>query len=362
MSTVSICIPAYNAAPYIAQTLETLLHQSYHDFTIMVSDNHSTDGTPDIVKCYQERDPRVYLTTCSVKRQDDSLRTISLSAIDNVNHVLSLADSDLVALYHADDLYHSNILSAQVDFFNRFNNISAVFSMGRILTSDGRRVSIKPWELPVSMKGKHVFNFEELLLAHIEQGMQLITPSCMLRRKSLISIGGFRDKYEQANDYDAWFRLAEVGPVGVIDQPLVLRRVGKHQDSFRGLQLYRHSYMPATRLFEDLITKLPSGYAKKARLHQLLEQTRTAQDITIAGRLLLDNNYAEALRVLERVTHSMNTWQQGVSMTKVYASILRVCVYLGGARSLVWLRERLFQIARAIRWRSRPLRPTDLAG
>ena len=50
---ISIIIPAYNAADYLAQTIESVLNQTYSDFELILIDDGSTDRTREIIKDYQ---------------------------------------------------------------------------------------------------------------------------------------------------------------------------------------------------------------------------------------------------------------------------------------------------------------------
>ena len=53
---ISIIIPAYNAADYLAQTIESVLNQTYSDFELILIDDGSTDRTREIIKDYQFKD------------------------------------------------------------------------------------------------------------------------------------------------------------------------------------------------------------------------------------------------------------------------------------------------------------------
>src|SRR5579884_1902962 len=57
--TVSIAMPVYNGARHLAQTLDSILAQTYRDFELVISDNASTDETPAIVARYAAADPRI---------------------------------------------------------------------------------------------------------------------------------------------------------------------------------------------------------------------------------------------------------------------------------------------------------------
>ena len=59
MYRISIGMPAYNCERYIAQSIESLLAQTYGDFELVISDNASTDGTEQICRDYAARDQRI---------------------------------------------------------------------------------------------------------------------------------------------------------------------------------------------------------------------------------------------------------------------------------------------------------------
>lgn len=52
---ISIIIPAYNAADYLAQTIESVLNQTYSDFELILIDDGSTDRTREIIKDYNAK-------------------------------------------------------------------------------------------------------------------------------------------------------------------------------------------------------------------------------------------------------------------------------------------------------------------
>jgi glycosyltransferase involved in cell wall biosynthesis len=60
----SVVIPAYNAALSIAETLESVLKQTWRDYEVLVADDASTDDTPEIVRGFAKRDSRIRLASC----------------------------------------------------------------------------------------------------------------------------------------------------------------------------------------------------------------------------------------------------------------------------------------------------------
>ena len=83
MPTVSVIIPSYNAAEYIAQTLKSVLAQTLSDIEIIVVDDGSTDSTRDIVAEFARKDSRVTLVAVSYTHLDVYKRQIRhLSLVD----------------------------------------------------------------------------------------------------------------------------------------------------------------------------------------------------------------------------------------------------------------------------------------
>lgn len=105
MTLVSVGVPVFNGEEYLAETLESLLSQSLKDFEIVISDNASTDRTPEICRAYEAKDSRI--------RYSRSER--NLGAAHNFNRVFELSGA---ALFHGgacDDLYHPLFLERCVE-------------------------------------------------------------------------------------------------------------------------------------------------------------------------------------------------------------------------------------------------------
>lgn len=56
---ISVIVPAYNVAPYLAACLDSILAQTFCDFELILVDDGSTDGSREIAEAYKEKDERV---------------------------------------------------------------------------------------------------------------------------------------------------------------------------------------------------------------------------------------------------------------------------------------------------------------
>jgi len=94
VTELTIGVPVYNGAATIARTLDAILAQTHRDFTVLVSDNASTDDTPVILARYARTDSRI-----AVVRQDTNV-----GATDNFWYLIEAAQSPMFGWVAADDV------------------------------------------------------------------------------------------------------------------------------------------------------------------------------------------------------------------------------------------------------------------
>jgi glycosyltransferase involved in cell wall biosynthesis len=102
---LTIGLPVYNGEKYLAESLDALLAQSYGDYTMIISDNASTDATEEICRQYVANDSRL-----SYFRQP-----VNLGATPNHNYCFEQSDSELFKWASYDDLYGKDLLARCVE-------------------------------------------------------------------------------------------------------------------------------------------------------------------------------------------------------------------------------------------------------
>ena len=85
---VSVCIPAYNNADYICETIDSVLNQTYKNIELVIVDDNSNDNTLEIIKHYEAKDNRV-----KVYHNDKNL-----GMAGNWNHCLELCNGEFIKL------------------------------------------------------------------------------------------------------------------------------------------------------------------------------------------------------------------------------------------------------------------------
>jgi glycosyltransferase involved in cell wall biosynthesis len=124
MKKVIIGIPVFNGAEYIEETLESLKKQSFKDFTVLISDNCSTDNTAKICKQYSLNDHR-FIYKC---------HDTNLGPLANFKYILDQIDSQYFMFLGHDDSLSLNFLEICVKYMDE--NVDISISSGQTLYYD----------------------------------------------------------------------------------------------------------------------------------------------------------------------------------------------------------------------------------
>lgn len=351
--SVTVIVPAYNASRTIRQTLDSLLAQRDVEFEIIVSDNHSTDNTADIVRSYN--DNRVSLVTCPVPPPDIVAASLcgSLSAINHFNTLLDYGRGEFMCFYHADDIYDPEILAKETAFLTRHSQASAVFAMGRIINEQGITVWNPPQRFPKPIRHIELFNLPTLFEATLLYGSLIWTPTFMVRRSVLKKVGGWRVAFEQASDYELWFRLAREAPIGIIQECLFSRRVSTHHDSYRGRSIYRHRPFPIFNVYDYFLTNTDVVQKITPVSLQALNVSRSIDLLRVARNCFVDGRIAEAKKIILRalVKGTPESFNRRGRIFIWAGWLLWGCAQLGLGRMMARLQNKLLRLYD--RWKMR---------
>lgn len=208
---VSVCIPAYNNAEYISETMDSILKQTYQNLELVVVDDNSRDNTLEVLQKYAEKDDRVKVY--------HNEKNLGMSG--NWNHCMELCEGEFIKLVCADDLLAENALEKEVQAL--IENPSAVMS-----ESDTKFVDLN---------GKGKGFYKRFRAKGLVAGSKVArkgffiknyfgAPQANTFRKSAYQkVGGFDTDYTYILDYDFWVELAKLGDVYIIHEPLNFFRV-----------------------------------------------------------------------------------------------------------------------------------------
>ncbi len=208
---VSVVINSYNHASYVHQSIQSILDQSFQDFEIVVTDDGSTDGTPDVIKDFD--DPRIHLEVWNQNRGISHAK----------NATIARARGEFVAILDSDDFALPGQLASQVAFLEGNPQVAAVFGLPRTVDERGMAVpGFFDFTLPLSMSDQSQSGW---LNYFFFRGNCLCDPTTMIRRSVLKQLGDYDPRYTNLQDFDMWVRLCAGHEIHVMREELTGYRI-----------------------------------------------------------------------------------------------------------------------------------------
>jgi glycosyltransferase involved in cell wall biosynthesis len=188
---VSVIMPAYNVEPFVAESIESVLAQTYRDYELVVVDDGSTDGTRAVIQRYAAACP-------------DRIRVLvqeNLGPARARNAALRAGRGAVYAFLDSDDVWAPAYLAEQMRILDTEPGVDIVTGNAflRGAASGGRTARPFPDRRPAP-------DLLQILLD--DEAVFIMT---VLRREVLDSIGGFDEDLHTNEDYDLWIRAARAG-------------------------------------------------------------------------------------------------------------------------------------------------------
>jgi glycosyltransferase involved in cell wall biosynthesis len=202
---VSIVIPSYNHARYLAAAIDSVLAQDYPRVELIVIDDGSTDGSSAILERYRGR---LHGETQPNRGQAATM-----------NRGWRMSRGEILAYLSADDTLAPNAVSTSINSLKRHADAALVYCDFNLMDPGGavvRRVRTPD------------FRYEDMVAELVcHPG-----PGAFFRRAAFEKTGEWSSRYRQYGDYDFWLRLALQGPFVHIPEVLAAFRVHPGSQSF----------------------------------------------------------------------------------------------------------------------------------
>lgn len=201
---LSIVLPAYNAATYIAETIESVLDQDYTNFELLIIDDGSTDTTAQVVHPFTSDRRVIY-----IKNEHN------IGLIQTLNKGISLAKGQYIGRIDADDIWHnSHKISMQMAYIDTHPNT----------------VLIGTGAIAIDQSGNTLFTMkypaeERRIRKQFLSGNPFIHPSVICLKEAVVHAGGFLIEDTYVEDYSLWLRIAAFGHINNIVEPLMKYRI-----------------------------------------------------------------------------------------------------------------------------------------
>ena len=214
---VSVIIPAYNASRTVADTLGSLLAQTYREWEAIVVDDGSEDATPEIVARFAMRDPRI-----SLIRQPNG----GESAARNTG--VAKARNEWLLFLDADDWISPNHLQRLTAEILSKPELDAVHCGSVRVALDGTQVSDQ-YQAPAGD-----------MFSTLARRAAFPINACIVRKSLVESVGKFDTSLKKSADWDLWQRIARTGAqFGAVREVLAFYRMQPNSASLDAEQLLR---------------------------------------------------------------------------------------------------------------------------
>jgi glycosyltransferase involved in cell wall biosynthesis len=198
---ISVIMAAYNAEKYIAESIESILSQTFKDFELIIINDASTDKTLDIIQQFAQKDSRVIFSSNSM----------NLYATKSRNLGLKIARGDYIAIQDADDISFLDRLDMQYEYLEKNKNIYLVGSGAIEINGVGREIGIfKP------------IHKSKLIKKKLSKENCIYHSTVMFRNIREY----YRDKIYYSEDYDFYLNILSLNKnISNIKSPLIYYRI-----------------------------------------------------------------------------------------------------------------------------------------
>lgn len=199
---VSIITPSHNAEKFIAQTIESVLAQTYQEWEVIVVDDLSSDNTVQIIEDYAQNDPRIKL----IKLEQKSGPAVAR------NRAIEASRGQYIAFLDADDLWMSEKLEKQISFMIK-HDLAFTYSSYKV----------------INVEDESLTTFVTLPEISYESMLKTCSVGCLTAVYDREKIGKmYMPKLPKRQDYALWLSiLKKIGATKGLLEPLACYRIGQ---------------------------------------------------------------------------------------------------------------------------------------
>lgn len=205
---LTVGMPVYNGSKYLAESIESVLNQSYTNFHLIICDDCSTDNSAEIIRSF--RDPRI-----SYVRNPQRL-----GLVENWNKCVSLSTGEYIYLWHQDDVMLPENLRRKVEVLDVHPTVGFIHSNIYLLdeianTTRDHWAEDSTWDYVVP---GYFFFLRTLRESVVE------CPTAMMRARCYSRLGAYRRELPYTCDYEFFMRVSLYYDVACIGERLVQKR------------------------------------------------------------------------------------------------------------------------------------------
>ena len=236
---VSVILPTYNRESYLAESIESVLAQTYTNFELIIVNDCSTDHTAELLEVYRKKDQRIRVIENEINKGAPASRNIAVE----------LAGGKYLAMMDSDDISLPTRFEKQVAFLEKQPQTYVLGSSAIVIDPQGKAMG--EWHLPTR---------DRLIRWHsiFRNSRVFCNPSVMMRASIFDYVPKFNENNRASDDSELWatiFPHKELGFANLADKLVKYR---SHSVSITG-QVKQSS----TNLSQEARTRALEAYLSK---------------------------------------------------------------------------------------------------
>jgi glycosyltransferase involved in cell wall biosynthesis len=197
----------YNEETYLAESIKSILNQTFNNFEFLIIDDCSTDKTKTILEIYAKKDRRIKLF----------FNTENMGLTENLNKLILLSKGQYLARMDADDISFSTRFEEQYKLITS-NKADLVWTNAYYI-DDNCEVICERYQPNIEKTLKFIKKMRNYI-AH---------PTVMYKKDSILSVGLYNTDYITGQDGELWYRMCKNGLIfALLNKPLIKLRVGNN--------------------------------------------------------------------------------------------------------------------------------------
>jgi glycosyltransferase involved in cell wall biosynthesis len=202
---VSVCLPNFNGAQYLAGAIDSVLAQTYADFELLIADDNSTDNSREIIADFAQRDQRIFFWTNEQR----------LGLFGNYNACLRKARGSYIKPFAHDDLLEPNALARLCAVLEGNPQVSLVSSERRWIGTNGEDI-----DGALHFVDDQYFRGKDAIIANLVTLSNWVGEPSAVMFRARDRGDGFDESLYHYGDIEYWFRLLAHGDLFYLSQPI----------------------------------------------------------------------------------------------------------------------------------------------
>lgn len=284
---VSVIFPVYNGQRYLRKAIESVLGQTYNEFTLLICDDCSTDNSLEIIQSYA--DHRIKLLQNSVNR----------GLFPTLNRLIQATETEYIRIFAQDDIMKPDCLAREILFHQQHPEIGMSYCHRDTIDREGNVILYAPEDNTPDVVSPDLGN----QISFYYGSMPGNIANVMLKRSVLNEVGLFREDMKVSGDFEMWVRIMGKYPIGFIRESLIYLR--SHQGQFSRKKGINVIFIKEDQeIFATLTERLPSQIKPHALAYR--QRHHYTQYIHHIFRCLLAGDWQTAVKTYQAVSQLDN--------------------------------------------------------